>query len=84
MLETAGGVVVAVGGSWTVVAVPAGAAVATHGLDTTQAGFRQLWYGEEVRTLTSQAVSGTAHNVFGVDEDKAVVIGEFVDAGADF
>jgi hypothetical protein len=80
VLETAGGVVIGVGTSWT--GAVAGGGIAIHGADTAQAGLRQLWYGEEVRTFTSQAVSGTAHNVFGVDEDKAVVIGEIVDAGA--
>jgi len=55
--------------------------VAVHGVDSTQAGLRQLWYGEEVRTFTSHTVSGTAHHVFGVEEGKAVLIGELVDAG---
>lgn len=81
VLETAGGVVIGVGTSWTGVGAVAGGGIAVHGADTAQAGIRQLWYGEEVRTFSSHAVSGTAHHVFGVDEDKSVVIGEIVDAG---
>jgi hypothetical protein len=81
VVESAGGVVIGVGTGWTGVGAVAGGAVALHGADTAQAGLQQLWYGEEVRTLTSQAVSGTAHHVFGVDEDRSVVIGEVVDAG---
>lgn len=79
--ETAGGVVIGVGTSWTGVGAVAGGGIALHGADTAQAGLQQLWYGEEVRTLTSHAISGTAHHVFGVDEDRSVVIGEVVDAG---
>ncbi len=81
-LETTGGVIIGVGTSWTGVGAVAGGGIAVHGADTTQAGFRQLWSGEEVRTFTSQAVSGTAHHAFGVDSEKAVVIGEIVDATA--
>ncbi len=81
-LETTGGVIIGVGTSWTGVGAVAGGGIAVHGADTTQAGFRQLWSGEEVRTFTSQAVSGTAHHAFGVDSEKAVFIGEIVDATA--
>ncbi len=82
LLETGGGVLIGVGTSWTGVGAVAGGGIAVHGADTTQAGFRQMWSGEEVRTFTSQAVSGTAHHAFGVDENKAVIIGELVDATA--
>ncbi len=82
LLETGGGVIIGVGTSWTGVGAVAGGGIAVHGADTTQAGFRQLWSGEEVRTFTSQAVSGTAHHAFGVESEKAVFIGEIVDATA--
>ena len=81
LVETGGGVIIGVGASWTGVGAVAGGGIAVHGLDNVQAGIRQLWSGEEVRTYTSQGVSSTAHHAFGVDEDKAILIGEVVDAG---
>ena len=54
--EAAVGASVGVAASWTGVGAVAGGAVALHGLDTIQAGFRQAVSGEDVDTGTSLAI----------------------------
>jgi RHS repeat-associated protein len=51
-----------------------------HGADQLQAGLRQLWTGENVRTLTSQGL-GAGAELIGFDANTAYYIGEFGDAG---
>jgi len=54
--EVAVGVSVGAAASWTGIGAVAGGAVALHGLDTLQAGFRQMVSGEEKDTLTSSGL----------------------------
>lgn len=55
-----------------------GVALGLHGADTIQSGARQLWTGQETRTLTSEGTAALAA-ALGVDEDTARKIGEGVD-----
>jgi len=57
--EVAVGVSIGAATSWTGVGAVAGGAVALHGIDTIQAGFRQAITGNEVDSLTSQAIQST-------------------------
>jgi len=57
-----------------------GVLLTAHGIDQIQAGFRQLWNGEPVRTFTSQGLSAGAE-LLGADGTTAYYIGEYGDAG---
>ncbi|HXI04584.1 MAG TPA: RHS repeat-associated core domain-containing protein, partial [Candidatus Saccharimonadales bacterium] len=56
-----------------------GVLLTAHGIDQIQAGFRQLWDGEPVRTFTSQGLSAGAE-LLGADGTTAYYIGEYGDA----
>jgi len=55
-----------------------GAVVFLHGLDNIQAGIRQMYSGEEVRTFTSELVEKSARG-YGASDGTAYAIGEAVD-----
>jgi hypothetical protein len=55
-----------------------GVALGAHGADTMQSGGRQLWTGQDTRTLTSEGTA-TLAQLLGVNEASAREIGEGVD-----
>lgn len=71
-LEAAAGAGVGAFTAWTGIGAVAGGAVALHGADTAVAGVRQLFSGEEARTLTSQGIA---------ELTGSEMTGELVDAG---
>lgn len=62
----------------TMVTKVGGVALGAHGADTMQSGARQLWTGQDTRTLTSEGSAALAQ-VLGVDEGTARRVGEGVD-----
>jgi hypothetical protein len=74
-LEVAAGVSIGVATSWSGVGIVGGGAIAVHGADTFQSGFRQLWSGEQTDTFTSQAIQSS-----GVSQGTA----NMIDAGLGF
>ena len=62
----------------TMVTKVGGAALGLHGADTIQSGGRQVWTGQETRTLTSEGSAALAA-ALGVDEATAQKIGDGID-----
>jgi hypothetical protein len=89
-LKVVGGGVEVVGGAIGILApepasTAAGVVVAAHGVDTVQAGIRQLWTGEEVNSFTQDGITQAAV-VAGASPETAETIGMVGDAvvgGAD-
>ncbi len=81
VLETVGGAAFGVATSETGIGAVAGGAVALHGLDDIQAGFRQAWSGESVQNFTTQAATGAAKKL-GASPKAAMLIGMGVDIAA--
>lgn len=76
IIETTAGAALGVATSWTGIGAVAGGVVAVHGLDTTQAGLRKMWSGEDVDTLTSgglQAVGVPRGWANGIDTTISIV-----------
>jgi RHS repeat-associated protein len=69
-LETAAGVAGGIATSWTGVGAVVGVGVAAHGLDTFQAGIRQMWTGETTESFTHQGIA-TGAQALGASESTA-------------
>lgn len=78
-VEVIAGVTIGSGTAVTGVGLVGGGLMAAHGVDTFQAGVRQAWYGEEVRTATSHTIEAGA-SVVVEDKETAKLVGEVGDA----
>ena len=83
VVQVCGGITGGIATSWTGIGGVVGGVAVLHGLDDIQAGFRQVYSGENVNNFTTTTISNSAQSL-GINPNTSETIAEYSDLGLSF